>query len=150
MENHINGLDVHFEIRPNTPKEWTERSFYGLRQAIEQVDFPVHVYVVKGLPGLTGTFCGGGYTCGKSIYATHTAVEEYILPNAFVELEQRLFHPDSQCSLSEYAIRNARMLRSLKGDLLVVRREQLLDRHHPYGAPYYSNHRARWVSNPLS
>ena len=151
MNRPPEALDVHFEIRPNTPKEWTERSFYGLKQAVEQAEFPIHVYLVRGLGGFAGTMCGGGYTCGASLYATHCAVEEYVLPNAFVELGRILFSADQPCSLSEVAIRNGKMVRNLTHDLMVVRRELLLDRHHPYGMPYYRNHIARsYLPNMLS
>ena len=121
MNRQPEALDVHFEIRPNTPKEWTERSFYGLKQAVEQAEFPIHVYLVRGLGGFAGTMCGGGYTCGTSLYATHCAVEEYVLPNAFIELGRILFSADRPCSLSEVVIRNGKMVRNLSHDLMVVR-----------------------------
>lgn len=143
MNRQLSVLDVHFEIRPNTPREWVERSFHGLKQAIERVEYPIYIYIVRGLPGFTGTMCGGGYTCGTALYATHTAVEEYILPDVFVELGRTLFSTNRTYSLSEVIVPEGKMVRNLTLDLLVVRRDLLLDRHHSYATPYYGNHVVR-------
>lgn len=141
--NARHGLDVHFEVPPNLSREWIDRTFYNLRLAVEKVEMPIFIYVIKGMPGLAGALCAGGYTCGTSQYATHTSADEYLLPHTFMLVQQQLSDRGGLYSLPEYCFKSMKTVRARESDLMVYRRDQLLDCYRPLSPLNYLNHPAR-------
>ena len=83
-------LDVHVLVSNDTRRDWIAQSLASVRDAIERADYPIELYVLNGIPGHIGKGRAKAYALGSAKWKTYVDDDDYVLPNAFVDLKKYL------------------------------------------------------------
>lgn len=83
-------LDVHILVSNDTRRDWVAQSLASVRDAISRADYPIELHVLQGVPGHIGKGRAKGYSLGSAPWKTYVDDDDYVLPNAFVDLKKYL------------------------------------------------------------
>ena len=83
-------LDVHVLVSNDTRQDWVAQSLASVRDAISRADYPIELHVLNGVPGHIGKGRAKAYSLGSAPWKTYVDDDDYVLPNAFVDLKKYL------------------------------------------------------------
>lgn len=83
-------LDVHILISKDTRPDWVSQCLSSVREAIEKADYHIEMHVLPGVPGHIGKGRAKAYALGSGRWKTYVDDDDYVLPNAFVDLGKYL------------------------------------------------------------
>lgn len=125
-------LDVHVLVMATTPKSWVDQCISSVMHESLQAPFPVEVHIMDGIPGHIGEARNKGYAMGSHPYVSYVDDDDYILPNAFVQMRDALLSESSVIFTPELTLQNG-WLRSgeTRHHLVAYPRSSIID-HSPY------------------
>lgn len=84
------GLDVHVLTLPGLPQDWIDQRRLSLDKAAEAAGFPVDIHEIPGERGHIGRSRRLGYSAGSHSYVTHVDHDDFVRPNAFSVLAEKI------------------------------------------------------------
>lgn len=86
-------IDVHLLHLPKARSAWLQQAIASIKEAASRVDYPIMLHVLPGIPGDIGAARKAGYSLGDFSWKTYVDPDDYLLPNAFEDMEKYL-HKD--------------------------------------------------------
>lgn len=119
-------LDVHIAVSSDTPKEWVDQCVDSVHVAAKLASYPVHVYVIDGVPGHIGKTRAMGYSHGTSLYKTYVDDDDYVTSEMFESLAECLGGEFAAIFTHETRLQNGVFLKSPTRHHLAVYRTDVL------------------------
>lgn len=122
-------LDVHVIVSADTQSDWVEDCLSSIRTAQKNAGFPVEFHTVEGVPGHIGKARAKGYSLGINPYVTFVDDDDYILPNAFAQMKERLLEGGFDAlATPEFILRNGEQFEGKsRHHLIAYRRDRVID-----------------------
>jgi hypothetical protein len=122
-------LDVHILTLPTSNSDWFNQCVESVMDAADLAGFPVDVHVVPGFLGHIGKGRAEAYALGRNAYVTCVDDDDYVLPNAFLQMQNALrAGRASAISTPERVCRNGHMDDGKqRHHLIAYRRDMLID-----------------------
>lgn len=102
-------LDVHILVSNDTRRDWVAQSLASVRDAISRANYPIEMHVLQGVPGHIGKGRAKGYSLGSAPWKTYVDDDDYVLPNAFVDLKKYLDKDVAAIFTCEHTEQNGRL-----------------------------------------
>lgn len=102
-------LDVHVLVSESTKKEWVDQCLMSVYQARDRADYPIRIDIVPGIPGHIGKGRAKAYAKGSAPWKTYVDDDDFLLPNAFVDLGKYLHLDKAAIFTREQTWQNGRI-----------------------------------------
>lgn len=102
-------LQVHVLVSETTKKEWVDQCLKSVYVARDRADYPIQIDIVPGIPGHIGKGRAKAYAKSSARWKTYVDDDDYLLPNAFVDLKKHLHHDVAAIFTREQTWQNGRL-----------------------------------------
>ena len=102
-------IDVHVLVSNDTRKDWVNQCLRSVEVAMDRADYPIQLYVEPGIPGHIGKARQRAYAKGNAKWKTYVDDDDYLLPDAFVDLRKYLDQDKAAVFTCEYTEQNGRL-----------------------------------------
>lgn len=97
-------LDVHILKIPTSNQRWLAQAIASVDTAAKLAEFPVTVHVIDGIVGHLGKSRRKGYSQGTHPWVTYVDHDDYLHPQAFVQLTEYLKDKNRAITTGEFRL----------------------------------------------
>lgn len=121
-------LDCHIIVSTDTRRDWVTQCLDSVHEAADRAGYPVRIHTVPGVPGHIGKARAAGYAMGNQPYVTCVDDDDYLLPDAFMQMADALHSGASAICAPELTVQNGQFRPGhQRHHLIAYRRDVLID-----------------------